>query len=136
MRKRWFELSLAGMVLLAASLISCTGRRSDPGDQALAPGKEKVIEALTLFVESVQGDRFDKALSYLTLIEKRKMTEGTGMVPPLVQRQLKALRLSTLANKPGVRLAGGKLEGIHDNLPALNATPSKRTANTDAPLIP
>ncbi len=98
--------------------LACSGTRSDEGSR-LDPDLEKVIDVLTLFVESVQGDRFDKAMGYLTVEEKGKMIDASGQVPPPVQKQLKALRLSTLANKAGVRLERGKLTGIHPWLPKI-----------------
>ena len=102
----------------------------------MEPDKEKLIDALTLFVEAVQGDRFDKAMGFLTLEEKTKMTEGTGVVAPPVQRQLKALRLSTLASKSGVRLDRGKLEGIYVWLPNLGHTPADAPRDSAGPLLP
>lgn len=100
----------------ALIFLACSGTRSDEGAR-LDPDLEKVIDVLTLFVEAVQGDRFEKAMGYLTVEEKGKMTDASGQVPLPVQKQLKALRLSTLANKAGVRLERGKLTGIHSWLP-------------------
>ena len=102
----------------------------------MAPEKEKLIDALTLFVEAVQGDRFDKALGYLTLDEKAKMTDATGQVPSPVQKQLKALRLSTLASKAGVHLEKGKLSGIYAWLPNIDRiAPNEPPRDSASPLI-
>src|SRR4051794_29512602 len=109
---------------------SCSGTREGGEDARLDPDKEKLIDALTLFVELVQGDRFDKAMGYLTLDEKAKMVDASGQVPPVVQKQLKAVRLSTLASKPGVHLERGKLTGIYAWLPNISASPN------DSPKVP
>jgi hypothetical protein len=117
-------------------LSACAGNRNGEEGARLEPGKEELIDALTLFVEAVQGDRFDKAMAYLTPSEQAKMTEGAGVVSPPVQRQLKALRLSTLANKPGVHLERGKLEGIYAWLPNLGPTAGKPPRDSLPPPLP
>lgn len=122
--------------LTALFLLACSGTRGGEEGARLEPDKEKLIDALTLFVEAVQGDRFDKAMEYLSPGEKHQMTEGTGLVTPPVQRQLKALRLSTLANKPGVRLEKGKLEGIHPWLPNLGRVPGDAPRDSLPPPLP
>ena len=129
-------LRFLSIILSGILLVSCAGTREDDGSR-IEPGKEKLIDALTLFVEAVQGERFEKALGYLTVEEKSKMTDGSGQVPAPVQKQLKALRLSTLASKAGVHLDKGKLTGIYAWLPniersAPGGTPSR---DNDAPLI-
>src|SRR6185369_1901746 len=86
---------------LVLSLSACGGTHNGQDDARIDPDKEKLIDKLTLFVEAVQGDRFEQALGYLTPGEKAKMDEGNPTVSPEVQRRLKAVRLSTLANKPG-----------------------------------
>ncbi|GEM_PF-1791639 len=120
----------------ALLLLACSGNRQDEGAR-LDPEKEKLIDALTLFVEAVQGDRYEKALSYLTVEEKGKMTDNSGLIPPLIQKKLKALRLSTLANKSGVRLEKGKLSGIFAWLPNLERTAPGEASPPDnsVPLI-
>lgn len=100
-----------------AFLAGCGGSR--PKDDAIDPDKEELIDVLTLFVEAVQADRFDKAFVYLTPAEKSRMIEAGGDPSPEVKRRLKALRLSTLAQKPTVRLQDGKVEGIYEQLPDL-----------------
>jgi hypothetical protein len=121
---------LAAVMLLSA----CGGARPGADDPRIEPGKEKLIDALTLFVEAVQGDRYDQALAYLTPAEQTLMLEGNGTVTPAIQRRLKALRLSTLANKPGVRLARGKLEGIYPWLPNIEHTPGPAARDIPPPL--
>jgi len=111
-------LAIAALLGLGACGSSGQSGRSGASDS----DKEKLIEALTLFVESVQGERFEKAMGFLTPEEKEKMTDPSGQVPPAVQKQLKALRLSTLASKRGVILEKGKLAGIHPWLPNLEHT--------------
>jgi hypothetical protein len=115
-------------MLALSTLIACGGSRKHEGAR-LEPEKEKLIDALTLFVEAVQGERYTKALDYLTREERNKMTDGSGLVSPPVQKQLRALRLSTLASKPGVHLEKGKLAGIHAWLPNI-----ERSAPGDAPV--
>jgi hypothetical protein len=110
------RIGLAFALLLAA----CGGTHGGRDEDRIDPGEEKLIDALTLFVEAVQGDRFDQAMGYLSPAERAKMTEGSPAVPPDVQRRLKAVRLSTLAHKPGVGLRGGKLEGIYPWLPIVD----------------
>jgi hypothetical protein len=128
---RLLSLVLSGMLIL-----SCAGSREDDGSR-IDPGKEKLIDALTLFVEAVQGERFEKALGYLTVEEKSKMTDGSGQVPAPIQKQLKALRLSTLASKAGVHLEKGKLTGIYAWLPNIDRSAPGETPSrdNDAPLI-
>jgi hypothetical protein len=115
-------------------LAACGGPRTGGDDSRIEPGKEKLIDALTLFVEAVQGDRFDQAMAYLTPGEQASMLEGNGSVTPAIQRRLKALRLSTLASKPGVRLARGKLEGIYPWLPNVEHTPGPAAGEIPPPL--
>ena len=114
-------------------LIGCGGSRTDDAAR-IEPGKERLIDELTLFVEAVQGDRFDRAMDYLTPDEKAKMTEGGAAVAPPMQRRLKALRLSTLAQKPGVRLVRGKLDGIYAWLPNVEAVPGAAPREIPPPL--
>ena len=114
---------------------ACSGTRDQDG-APLPAEKEKLIDALTLFVEAVQGDRFEKALGYVTVDEKAKLTDASGQVPQSVQKQLKALRLSTLANKTGVVLEKGKLSGISAWLPNIEPqAPRQPVGDSVAPLI-
>ncbi len=113
---------LFGIILLI--LISCSGSKKEEEGPNIGKDKEKLIEKLTLFVEEVQGDHFDRAFEYLTPVEKAKMFEGSSEATPMVRRQLKALRLSTLAHKAGVRLNQGKIEGIYEWLPNFGSTKS------------
>jgi hypothetical protein len=110
---------------VAVLLAGCGGSRPGGDDGRIEPGKEKLIDALTLFVEALQGERYDLAMAYLTPAERAQMLEGNGSVTPAIQRRLRALRLSTLANKPGVRLSRGKLEGIYPWLPNVEHTPAR-----------
>lgn len=112
-----------GFLVCLAFLAACGGSR--PGDADIDPDKAELIDALTLFVEAVQADRFEKAFSYLTQSEKARMLESGAEASPEVKRRLKALRLSTLAQKPSVRLQGGKVEGIYEQLPSLAPLPAE-----------
>ncbi|MBW8887429.1 MAG: hypothetical protein JF616_06680 [Fibrobacteres bacterium] len=123
-------------LVLALSLSACGGSHYGQDDTRIDPDKEKLIDKLTLFVEAVQGDRFDMALGYLTPAEKAKMEEGNGTVSPAMQRRLKAVRLSTLANKPGVQLQGGRLEGIYAWLPNVNHVPGPASSGEVPPPLP
>jgi hypothetical protein len=128
---------IAFMLAALLALMACGGTKGGEEGARLEPDKEKLIDALTMFVEAVQADRFDKALGYLTPAEKSLMTSGSGIVSTPVQRQLKALRLSTLANKSGVRLDQGKLEGIHPWLPNLGHAPGETPRDSiPPPLLP
>lgn len=112
-------------------LDGCSSRAPD-----IDPRKEPLIDKLTLFVEAVQADKYDQAFGYLTEDERSKMLASGNEPSPEVQRQLKALRLSTLAQKPGVRLVRGKLDGIYEQLPMLNPAPAgRKPAPADIPLI-
>lgn len=102
-------------------MAACGGSR--PKDEAIDPDKAELIDVLTLFVEAVQADRFDRAFSYLTSSEKARMLESGPEASPEVKRRLKALRLSTLAQNATVRLEGGRVEGIYDQLPSLGPVP-------------
>lgn len=125
-------ISLSALLLFAA----CGGSHPAEEGARLEPGTEKFLNTLTLFVEAVQSDRFDKAMGYLTPEEKAKFTEGAGVVQPPMQKRLKALRLSTLASKPGVRLDGDKLEGIFPWLPNLELAPPEPAAGHMPPPLP
>lgn len=117
----WKSIRHLGFLACFGYLAACGGSR--PGDEAIDPDKAELIDVLTLFVEAVQADRYQKAFSYLTSSEKARMLES-GAEPSLeVKRRLKALRLSTLAQKPSVRLQGGKVEGIYEQLPTLGPLP-------------
>lgn len=122
-------------VLTACLILSCSGSKPEEEGPRTTPDKEKLIGVLTLFVEAVQGDRFDKAFAYLTPSELSKMADATGQPSALVKRQLKALRLSTLAQKAGVRLDKGKLEGLYEWLPQVEAPPPSPVVDPEAPLI-
>src|SRR5262245_61965738 len=109
---------------------------SSTGGGAEDHSKDKLIDRLTLFVEAVQMENFDKAFAYLTPAEKGRMMEGGGQVPDHVRRQLQALRLSTLAHKPGVKLTGGRLEGIYEQLPGVGAPAGESTSREkDSPEV-
>lgn len=118
-------------VLLTTTLLGCA---SGPHD--IDPKKEKLIDKLTLFVEAVQTEKFDQAFGYLTPGERAKMMGPGGEPSPLVRRQLKAVRLSTLAQKPTVRLAQGRLEGIFEQLPVIdNSTEAPAQRGPEVPLL-
>ncbi len=131
------KILLGGILIF---LISCGGSKKEDDGSRVDPDKEKLIEKLTLFVEEVQGEHYDRAFEYLSPREKAKMFEGSSEATPLVRRQLKALRLSTLAHKAGVHLDHGKIEGIYEWLPNFGSAkpPVDSTApsNIDQPLLP
>lgn len=119
---------------MALVLAACGGSR--PGDEAIDPDKADLINALTLFVEAVQADRFEKAFGYLTPAERSRMQDSGSEASADIRRRLKTLRLSTLAQRTTVRLQNGLLEGIHDQLPDLGPAPAEvRDAPTE-PEVP
>lgn len=119
MEKKFLLLGfLSALVFLT---LSCGGSR--PKEDEIDPDKADLIDVLTLFVEAVQADRFDKAFGYLTPSERNRMNDAGGQPSPEIKRRLKALRLSTLAQKPAVRLQQGKVEGIFEQLPSLDPLP-------------
>jgi hypothetical protein len=121
-------------IFIAISLLwaGCSGSKSVSGN----PSKDQVINALTLFVEAVQESRFDKAFSYLTTEERRRMNELASQDRSVLERRLRALRLSTLANRPTVKLMNGKLEGIYEQLPNLGDGPGSEANRETAPEVP
>jgi hypothetical protein len=137
MGERPMKSRLIGIFALALLVLTaCSGSKRDSDGARVDPDKDKLIGVLTLFVEAVQGDRFEKAFGYLTPGERAKMTDASGQPSPMVRRQLKALRLSTLAQKSGVRLQKGKLEGIFEWLPIINPLPaSSSSSDSVAPLV-
>lgn len=125
----WKSVRLLGFLACWAYLTSCGAAR--PGDEAIDPDKAELIDVLTLFVEAVQADRYEKAFTYLTPSEKARMLESGAEPSPEVKRRLKALRLSTLAQKPSVRLQGGRVEGIYEQLPSLGPLPPGRDGSAE-----
>lgn len=109
---------LAGLAFL---VLACAGSRSQ--EAGIDSDKAELINVLTLFVEAVQADRFEKAFAYLTPAEAARMNDSGNRPSPEIKRRLKALRLSTLAQKPAVRLHRGKVEGIFEQLPSLDPLP-------------
>lgn len=121
-----FHRLLGFSLILSLLTLSCAGSK---GEDGIDPDKADLIDALTLFVEAVQADRFDKAFGYLTPGERSRMSDAGGQPSSEVKRRLKALRLSTLAQKPGVRLQHGKVEGIFEQLPSLDPLPDSPRDN-------
>lgn len=125
---RYIAVPIAVLVLGA-----CSPRPSESGK---TPSSANIIDVLTLFAESVQGDRFEHAMKFLSVSERARFQEAGGPTSPYIQRQLKALRLSTLAKRPTVQLdKNGLLEGIYDQLPELPYTSEtpKDSTNTAVP---
>ncbi len=133
-RSTRFWFSRVGLACAAFLALSCGGSR--PQDDAIDPDKAELIDALTLFVEAVQADRFDKAFAYLTPGERSRMMDAGNEPSPDVRRRLRALRLSTLARKPTVRLQGGLLEGIYEQLPSLGPLPPSSGGSDPAAEVP
>jgi hypothetical protein len=126
---------LANFAIASLLIWACAGSKREDDGTRVPRDKEKLLETLTLFVEAVQGDRFEKAFQYLTPAERAKMTDSTSQAPSVIRRQLKALRLSTLAQKPGVRLDNDKLEGIYEWLPQIVAPATEVMPDSGGPLI-
>jgi hypothetical protein len=121
-------------VFLAFAVLACGGSR--PEDDGIDPGKADLLDALTLFVEAVQAERFDKAMAMLTPEERSRMVEAGGEPSPDIKRRLKALRLSTLAQGPAVRLLAGKVSGIYEQLPDLGPLPGGGHVQERGPEVP
>lgn len=100
-----------GLSLLLV-LCQCASRQSTEEKAA-----EKLLDRLTLFVEAVQADQWDRALNAVSAVEKRALLgDGASLSEP-TKIKLKALKLSTLAHRGKVYLVKDKLEGIHQVLP-------------------
>ncbi len=127
--------SLTLILLLTIMLAACAGSKREDDGTRVKPEKARLIEILTLFVEAVQEDRFDKAFNFLTPEEQSKMTEGSGKMSLATCRRLKAMRLSTIAQKMGVHLENDKLSGLYQWLPNLEATPAPVPVAQDLPLL-
>jgi hypothetical protein len=108
--------------IFAAALLgaSCASHNPAPEQKVDKSDRDKLLDGLTLFVEAVQGDRIDKAMQYLDPTERYKFESMGGAQNPLLLRRLKAVRLSTLAHRPTVRMGPQGLAGIFDELPSLN----------------
>lgn len=135
MHRPMTKSSLALFTIFSLMLFGCAGSKREDDGTRVKPEKVRLIEVLTLFVEAVQEDRFDKAFNFLTPEEQNKMTEGSGKMSPVTCRRLKAMRLSTIAQKMGVRLENDKLSGLYQWLPNLEATPAPVPVAQDLPLL-
>ncbi len=135
MQRAMIKCTLALFTIFAILLSGCSGSKREDDGTRVKPDKARLIEVLTLFVEAVQEDRFDKAFNFLAPEEQNKMTEGSGKMSPATCRRLKALRLSTIAQKMGVQLENDKLVGLYQWLPNLDATPSQVPVAQDLPLL-
>ncbi len=131
-RPFWIDLLFLTVTLL---VLNCSISKPKETNPNFGKDKEKVIEILTLFVEAVQGDHFEKAFTYLTPTERVKMSGGSEQEASTIKKELKAIRLSTLAQKSGVRLEHGKLTGIFEWLPQLGPSQKVEPRETDTPLI-
>ena len=121
-------------VFLVFSILACGG--SKPEEDGIDPDKMDLLDALTLFVEAVQAERFDKAMAMLTPEERSRMLDMGGQPSPDIKRRLKALRLSTLAQKAAVRLEDGKVSGIYAQLPDLGPLPEAGHVQERGPEVP
>ena len=86
--------------------------------------KSHFLDNLTIFVEYVQGDRIEKAMKCLSPAERFRFEAVGGVQDSLLRRRLKAMRLSTLARRPTVKMGPQGLEGIFDELPSLAVMPT------------
>ena len=117
--------SLITLACGLAALAACS-----QGPSAFKSGKERLLDDLTLFAENVQADRFEKAMKQLSPEERFRFDAVGGAQDSLVRRRLKALRLSTLARRPTVKLGPGGLEGIFDELPSLYVMPTSPSGDS------
>ena len=107
--------------VLAAVWMGCSSGQS--GGIEGRPRSDLLLDSLTSFAQSIQEDRFEKALQCLSPSERAKFEAAGGAQNPVLQRRMKSLRLSTLARRPSVRLEKEGLEGIFEELPDLPNLP-------------
>ena len=104
-----------GLAFAVGLLMACSSTKKDVGQ---APRSDDLLELLTGFGESLSKRNYSKAVDYMVPEEKALMMEG-GSVPTEKQRQLLALRLSTLIRHPSIRVENGHIAGIYSVLPNL-----------------
>ena len=102
-----------GLAFAVGLLMACSSTKQDV---AQAPRSDDLLELLTGFGESLSKRNYSKAVDYMVPEEKALMMEG-GSVPTEKQRQLLALRLSTLIRHPSIRVENGHIAGIYSVLP-------------------
>jgi hypothetical protein len=106
-------------ILFAMAFVAACSSNSNRGGVEGKPRSELLLDSLTSFAQSIQEDRFEKAMQCLSPSERLKFQAAGGTQDPILQRRMKALRLSTLARRPTVKLERGGLVGIFEELPAL-----------------
>jgi hypothetical protein len=104
-------------------------------DVSLAPRSDDLLELLTGFGESLSKRNYTKAVDFMVPEEKALMMEG-GSVPAEKQRQLLALRLSTLIRHPSIRVENGHIAGIYTVLPNLRQGEANTMAIADESASP
>jgi hypothetical protein len=107
--------SRVGLAFVVGLLMACSSTKQDV---AQAPRSDDLLELLTGFGESLSKRNYSKAVDFMVPEEKALMLEG-GSVPTEKQRQLLALRLSTLIRHPSIRVENGHIAGIYSVLPNL-----------------
>lgn len=112
--------------------MACSSTKKDVGQ---APRSDDLLELLTGFGESLSKRNYSKAVDFMVPEEKALMMEG-GSVPTEKQRQLLALRLSTLIRHPSIRVENGHIAGIYSALPNLRHGETDNMAIADESASP
>jgi uncharacterized protein YcfL len=115
MKNRFYRIFL---VIAISLLFGCGSSRSHAEKE-----KEMLLDKLTLFVESIQADEWDKAIAMLSESDKHALLGNEPSLPLTVKSKLKSLKLSTLAHQGQVQVQKGKLEGIFHALPLDTVNP-------------
>ena len=121
-----------GLAFAVGLLMACSSTKKDVGQ---APRSDDLLELLTGFGESLSKRNYSKAVDYMVPEEKALMMEG-GSVPTEKQRQLLALRLSTLVRHPSIRVENGHIAGIYNVLPNLRQGEANTMAVADESASP
>lgn len=117
-----------GLAFAVGLLMACSSTKKEVVGQA--PRSDDLLELLTGFGESLSKRNYTTAVDYMVPEEKALMMEG-GSVPTEKQRQLLALRLSTLARHPSIRVENGHIAGIYSVLPNLRQGEANNMAAAD-----
>jgi hypothetical protein len=104
-------------------------------DVSQAPRSDDLLELLTGFGESLSKRNYSKAVDFMVPEEKALMMES-GSVPAEKQRQLLALRLSTLIRHPSIRVENGHIAGIYSVLPNIRQGEASTVAIADESATP
>jgi uncharacterized protein YcfL len=119
MKKLFYRIFL---VIAISVFLGCGSSRSHAEKE-----KEILLDKLTLLVESIQADEWDKTLAMLGESDKQALVGSGQQIPVTIKSKLKSLKLSTLAHHGQVQVQKGKLVGIVQALPLDTVTPKMDT---------